>query len=50
VCSSDLIANGVLTTDTDEQAAARMHIKGAEAARVAVEMANLLQAIEDERD
>ena len=44
------IANGVLTTDTDEQAAARMHIKGAEAARVAVEMANLLQAIEDERD
>jgi 6,7-dimethyl-8-ribityllumazine synthase len=44
------IANGVLTTDTDEQAMARMHIKGAEAARVAVEMANLLQAIEDERD
>lgn len=44
------IANGVLTTDTDEQAMARMHVKGAEAARVAVEMANLLQAIEDERD
>ncbi len=44
------IANGVLTTENDEQAEARMHIKGAEAARVAVEMANLLQAIEDERD
>ncbi len=44
------IANGVLTTDTDEQAEARMHVKGAEAGRVAVEMANLLQAIDDERD
>ena len=44
------IANGVLTTENDEQAEARMHIKGAEAARVAVEMANLMQAIEDERD
>ena len=36
--------------NTDEQAMARMHVKGAEAARVAVEMANLVQAIEDERD
>lgn len=44
------VANGVLTTDTDAQAEARMHVKGAEAARVAIEMANLLQAIEDERD
>lgn len=44
------VANGVLTTDTDEQAEARMHVKGAEAGRVAVEMANLLQAIDDERD
>ena len=44
------IANGVLTTETDEQAEARMHVKGAEAGRVAVEMANLFQAIEDERD
>jgi 6,7-dimethyl-8-ribityllumazine synthase len=44
------IANGVLTTENDEQAEARMHVKGAEAGRVAVEMANLFQAIEDERD
>jgi 6,7-dimethyl-8-ribityllumazine synthase len=41
------VANGVLTTDTDEQAEARLD-KGAEAARVAIEMANLLRAIEDE--
>ncbi|MBI1394743.1 MAG: 6,7-dimethyl-8-ribityllumazine synthase [Betaproteobacteria bacterium] len=44
------VANGVLTTNTDEQAEARMHVKGAEAGRAAIEMANLLQAIEDERD
>ena len=44
------VANGVLTTETDAQAEERMHVKGAEAGRVAVEMANLLQAIEDERD
>ena len=41
------IANGVLTTDTDEQAEARMAEKGADAARVAVEMANLTMALED---
>lgn len=41
------IANGVLTTETDEQAEARLE-KGAEAARVAIEMANLLRAIDDE--
>ena len=41
------IANGVLTTDTDEQAEARLD-KGAEAARVAIEMANLVRAIGDE--
>ncbi|MHB1232996.1 MAG: 6,7-dimethyl-8-ribityllumazine synthase [Burkholderiales bacterium] len=39
------IANGMLTTDTEEQALARMAIKGADCARVAVEMANLLQKI-----
>ena len=44
------VANGVLTTDTDEQAEARMHVKGADCARVAVEMVNLLAAIDDERD
>lgn len=41
------IANAVLTTENDEQAEARMAEKGAESARVAVEMANLLLALED---
>ena len=36
------VANAVLTTENDEQAVARMAEKGAEAARCAVEMANLL--------
>src|SRR3954471_24634791 len=40
------IANAVLTTDTDEQAEARMAKKGADASRVAVEMANLAIALE----
>jgi 6,7-dimethyl-8-ribityllumazine synthase len=39
------VANGVLTTSTDEQAKERAPVKGAEAARVAVEMANTLRAI-----
>ena len=39
------IANGVLTTDTEEQARARAAVKGAEAARVAVEMANTLEVV-----
>ena len=39
------IANGVLTSDTEEQARARAPVKGAEAARVAVEMANTLKAV-----
>jgi 6,7-dimethyl-8-ribityllumazine synthase len=39
------IANGVLTTDTEEQAKARAAVKGAEAGRVAVEMANTLRAV-----
>lgn len=39
------IANGILTTDTDDQALARMTIKGADCAQVAVEMANLLKRI-----
>jgi 6,7-dimethyl-8-ribityllumazine synthase len=41
------IANAVLTTENDEQAEARMAEKGADAARVAVEMANLLIALEE---
>jgi 6,7-dimethyl-8-ribityllumazine synthase len=39
------IANGVLTSDTEEQARARAPVKGAESARVAVEMANTLKAV-----
>jgi len=38
------IANGVLTVSTDDQARARAPVKGAEAASVAVEMANSLRA------
>ncbi len=41
------IANAVLTTENDEQAEARMAEKGLEAARAAVEMANLLFALEE---
>jgi 6,7-dimethyl-8-ribityllumazine synthase len=36
------VANGILTTDNDEQAEARMLQKGADCAAVAVELANLL--------
>ncbi|MBC8024237.1 MAG: 6,7-dimethyl-8-ribityllumazine synthase [Burkholderiales bacterium] len=39
------VANGVLTSDTEEQARVRAAVKGAEAARVAVEMANTLKAV-----
>ena len=39
------IANGVLTTENEEQAKARALVKGAEAARVAIEMANTLEAV-----
>jgi len=39
------VANAVLTTEDDDQAIARMHIKGAEAAQVAIEMYNLIQAL-----
>ncbi|MDP1595942.1 MAG: 6,7-dimethyl-8-ribityllumazine synthase [Methylotenera sp.] len=39
------VANAVLTTEDDEQALARMHVKGAEAAQVAVEMFNLVKAL-----
>ncbi|MDV6342845.1 6,7-dimethyl-8-ribityllumazine synthase [Nitrosomonas sp. Is35] len=35
------VANGVLTTDNDDQAIARMSTKGTESAQVALEMANL---------
>jgi 6,7-dimethyl-8-ribityllumazine synthase len=41
------IGNGILTTDTDAQAEARADAKGFEAARAAIELANLLDAIDD---
>jgi 6,7-dimethyl-8-ribityllumazine synthase len=42
------IGNGILTCDTDAQALARMDAKGYEAARAALEVANLLDAIDEE--
>jgi len=42
------IANGVLTTEDEAQAIARAAEKGADCARVAVEMANLLFGIDDQ--
>lgn len=39
------VANAVLTTENDDQALVRMAIKGAEAASVAIEMANLLKQL-----
>jgi 6,7-dimethyl-8-ribityllumazine synthase len=42
------IANGVLTVETDEQAAVRASEKGRDCANVAVEMANLLFVIDDQ--
>lgn len=42
-----VIANGVLTCETDEQAYARVS-KGADCAQVAVEMANMAFALNDE--
>ncbi len=44
------IANAVLTTENDEQAEVRMAGKGADAARVAVEMANLVAAMDELAD
>jgi 6,7-dimethyl-8-ribityllumazine synthase len=41
------IGNGILTTDTDEQAMARADGKGADAALAALELANLLDAIDE---
>jgi 6,7-dimethyl-8-ribityllumazine synthase len=44
------VANGVLTADTDELAHVRAAGKGRDCARAAVEMANLLAALEPESD
>ena len=40
------VGNGILTTNTDEQALMRCEQKGAEAAQAALELANLLEAID----
>jgi len=39
------VANGILTTENDDQALARMAEKGADCALAAIEMANLLKRI-----
>lgn len=44
------VANGILTTETEEQANARAAEKGRDCARTAVEMANLAAALEPESD
>jgi len=41
------VANAVIITDDDDQAIARMHVKGADAARTAIEMANLLRQLDE---
>jgi len=42
------IGNGILTTDTEEQARARTESKGRDAALAALEMANLLDQIDEQ--
>lgn len=42
------IANGILTTETDDQALARMSDKGAECALAAIEMANLSKELDEQ--
>lgn len=39
------IANAIMTTDSDEQAIARIQVKGSEAALAAIEMVNLLRGM-----
>lgn len=43
------VANGILTTENDEQALARMVEKGADCAVTAIEMANLMRRISNEK-
>jgi 6,7-dimethyl-8-ribityllumazine synthase len=43
------VANAVLTTENDDQALVRMVQKGTEAAQAAVEMANLLKAVNERK-
>lgn len=42
------VVNGILTTDNDEQARLRVNEKGREAARVAVEMSNLMWSLAED--
>ena len=42
------VANGILTTENEAQARARVAEKGADCAAVAIEMANLLKSIEQQ--
>jgi 6,7-dimethyl-8-ribityllumazine synthase len=42
------VVNAVLTTENDDQARARTDEKGRDAARVAIEMANLMWALDDD--
>ncbi len=42
------VVNGILTTDSDEQARVRVNEKGRDAARVAVEMGNLMWALAED--
>lgn len=44
------VANGILTTEDEAQARARLDEKARDAARVAVEMANLLWALDEDGD
>lgn len=44
------VANAILTVDNDDQARVRVTEKGRDAARVAVEMANLMWALEEAGD
>jgi 6,7-dimethyl-8-ribityllumazine synthase len=42
------VANGILTTDDDDQALARMSQKGADCALAAIEMANLMKKLDED--
>jgi 6,7-dimethyl-8-ribityllumazine synthase len=44
------VVNGVLTTDDEDQARARVEDKGRDAARVAVEMGNLIWSLAEDSD
>jgi len=42
------VANGILTTENDDQAAARVSQKGADCAAAAIEMANLMKKLDED--